>query len=619
MGQHRVQAVALRGMFLALLVASTVSRLAEAQGNDQPKQDVPALPQLKEYRVNTLRVLAGFTPEKTAIVLGEPLPVTFSIKNSGVKEFGYWFGGDYRGTGRHEKFRIRVTDAEGKLLRDPKARPDGTVLDLGGKSWVIAVKAGETSRRELVVTDYRTIDKPGDYTVRCAFGIERGGPNLEMLDNEAIFTVETTFRLKVLPRTEANVGRVLREYIQRVRQGKGEALTRAVAVACSFGGERAVADLAALTAEGDTEHRSAALAGLGRFTTTAAVQAALKAQRDSDVGVRIAAAAALGSMKTPAAVDGLLERLRVETPKVAVALLPALGRTDSPRALSPLVEALDHANVEVRRAAAVGLGELQSGAALVTLQRCATDDDLERREAVVNVLAKRFRQPVQPEWVLPLIRSTKATRSGGIDLLYFYGDKSAPAAVIRSLDFKDPAPATPTNSFILHRLNEPYLRELPGAPPKIVWHDSPEKPERIRENWQTLRHLKYWLVAQSKADDVPPAPLHPVPPAKQPVGQPVVARLVEQLGSKKFTERDAAGKALVARSDEAMDALLWTAHKAADLETQRRATLLVEAIEQDWDRRRLDGHKEVVRCVAFAPDGKQTVSCGNDNSVRIRD
>src|SRR5262245_5704942 len=373
MGQHRVQAVALK-VILLTLVATSGANMAEAKGNNQPKQSTAPQPLLKEYRTVTLQVLAGFTPEKTEIVLGEPLSVTFSIKNIGKKEFGYWFGGDYRGTGRHEKIRVRVTDAEGNLLRDPKARPDGTVLDLGGKSWVTTVKPGETSKREFVATDYRTIDKPGEYTVRCAFGIERGGPDLERIDETPIFTVETTFPLKVLPRTEANVSRVLGEYIKRARQGTGDTLRQAVAVAASFGGERAVADLATLAAEGDAEHRIAALAGLGRFTTTAAVGAALKAQRDADVGVRIAAAEALGSMKMPAAVEGLLERLKVETPKVVVALLPALGRTDSPRALSPLVEALDHPNVEVRRAAAVGLGELQSGAALITLQRCATDD-----------------------------------------------------------------------------------------------------------------------------------------------------------------------------------------------------------------------------------------------------
>jgi hypothetical protein len=516
-----------------------------------------------------------------------------------------------------------VTDAAGNLMRDPKADKDGRVLDLGGISSVWPVKPGNTSKHELNVTDYRTIGRPGEYTVRCAFGIQRGGPNLEVLDEEAAFTVETTFRLTVLPATEKNVRRALQEYIKRARQGKGDALTRAVTVACSFGGERAVPDLAAMATAGDAEHRIAALAGLARFTTTAAVQAALKGQRDSDVRVRIAAAEALGSQKTEAAVNGLLERLPGESPKVAVALLPALGRTQSRRALAPLVKALDHANVEVRQAAAVGLGELQGEQALATLKRCATDEDLERREAVVNALTHKFRQPVQPEWLLPLIRAGKRYPSGGINpqwpiqLLRSYGDGNAPPALIRCVDFKDPAPDAYTNVWILQSLHESYLAKLPGAPQKVVWHQHELNPEQVRENWHTLRQLKYWLVAQSKAEEGPPAPLRPVPSFPPKVG-PVVARLIEQLSSKKFAEREAAGKALLSHGDEAMDALLWAANRA-DLETRRRAILLMEGIEQEWERRRLDGHKDVVLDVAFSPDGKRAVWCNKAGDLHVRD
>jgi WD40 repeat protein len=75
---------------------------------------------------------------------------------------------------------------------------------------------------------------------------------------------------------------------------------------------------------------------------------------------------------------------------------------------------------------------------------------------------------------------------------------------------------------------------------------------------------------------------------------------------------------LAGRGDEAGDALLW-AMKTADLETRRRGDLLMQGFEEDWDRRRLDGHKDVVLDVAFAPDGKRAWWCGKDRHLRSRD
>ncbi len=592
---------------------------AVQQGEQKPKAPAQPGPLLKVYKHKEIHAEAGFTPLKTEAVLGEPLPVTFSVKNVGDKEFGYWFGGDYRGTGRHDRFEIEARDASGKLLRDPKAQPDGTILRMGGIGGVHPVKPGETRTFDLELTQYRTFERPGEYTVRCRFAIEPGDQALRRMGEKA-FTIETTFRLKLLPRTEENVGRVLRQLLARARAAKRDELKQALAVVCSFAGERAVPELAAMAGAGDLEHRRAALLGLGRFTSPAAVRAVLNGLRDPEPSLRAAAATALGEMKTDAALDALLAALPTEKPAVAAAVLPALGRTGSPRVLGPLVKALDHEDVTLRRAAVAGLAVLGGKEALAALKRCTHDGDLGRREAVVNALVGPFHESLDPEWLFPLIRAGKnypergPNPEGAVNLLRWNGGEKALPGMIRCLDFKDPAPRSHTAGVIFNDLIYQH-KAL-----KVQWHHQPKTGQEIEENRRTLRRLKAWLVEHNGGGKPPqPRPESPALPAERPEMTARVAALIQGLGSKKFAEREAAGRGLVKLGEEALLALRWTAVRGEDLETRRRASALVQAIERRWEICTFSGHTDAVTSVALSRDGKQALSGGKDGKLQLWD
>ena len=71
----------------------------------------PAFPiYLNTYHAPTATIRAGFIPDKDKLVLGEPLQVTFTVTNPGPTDFVFEFGGDYRGTGRHDRFKITATN-----------------------------------------------------------------------------------------------------------------------------------------------------------------------------------------------------------------------------------------------------------------------------------------------------------------------------------------------------------------------------------------------------------------------------------------------------------------------------------------------------------------------------
>ncbi len=59
-----------------------------------------------------------------------------------------------------------------------------------------------------------------------------------------------------------------------------------------------------------------------------------------------------------------------------------------------------------------------------------------------------------------------------------------------------------------------------------------------------------------------------------------IDRLIEQLGSKKFNEREAAARALEKMGEKALPALRKAAMEHADSEVRRRAASLVVALER---------------------------------------
>jgi WD40 repeat protein len=99
-----------------------------------------------------------------------------------------------------------------------------------------------------------------------------------------------------------------------------------------------------------------------------------------------------------------------------------------------------------------------------------------------------------------------------------------------------------------------------------------------------------------------------------------IARLVEQLGSDKFKEREAASTRLAEIGEPALDAL----DKAAtsdDPEVRRRAADIVAVLENKLYGAELclTGHTDGVRCVCVSGDGKRLLTSSYDQTLRLWD
>jgi RNA polymerase sigma factor (sigma-70 family) len=109
------------------------------------------------------------------------------------------------------------------------------------------------------------------------------------------------------------------------------------------------------------------------------------------------------------------------------------------------------------------------------------------------------------------------------------------------------------------------------------------------------------------------APPAPAPNAAE------IERLIQQLGSEKFTEREAATTALERIGEPAYDALRRAVESGDDVEIRRRAEGIIGRIEQRWEVRRFEGPIAPVYRVAFSPNNRQALSGGKENVMRLWD
>jgi WD40 repeat protein len=96
---------------------------------------------------------------------------------------------------------------------------------------------------------------------------------------------------------------------------------------------------------------------------------------------------------------------------------------------------------------------------------------------------------------------------------------------------------------------------------------------------------------------------------------------INQLSSPRFTQRQAASKALDDLGEPALPALRQLMRKPPDEESRRRAERLVNAIEARLSAplRHLDGHNGPVWCLAFSPDSNLLASASLDRTIKLWD
>jgi HEAT repeat protein len=455
-------------------------------------------PYLRDYDAPATRIRAGFVPRKAESVRGEPLQATFWVQNLGPGPFEFFFGGDYRGTGRHDRFKIMVTDAAGKSLPDPRTNS----FNFGGFVQPVKLTSGQSFSNVINLTDFRVIEPPGVYQVDCSFAFDERLPSTNVATN---LVVHTSFALTLLERTSPRVNQVLDELAAKAQAAKGNELAETLALMARFGQEEAIPLLARFAAPGAApERRVAALGALALIPTEASLDAVVKGLVDADPAVRAGAAGALGTMGTSRAVEAMLTALPGEKTPVAEAILLALGTSKSDRAWPVLTNTLAAQTLEMRRATVQALAIFGGPRVIEVLKQHVDTSDLPLRYEIVLALAEKLHQPLSPDWLLPVLMGRNQSHEwlDSLRLLRLYAGDQAIPAMLSCLDFD--VAWSGRNWWILNE-----VRACPKAPPADYEHDynSDGTPEQWQKNLRTLQALK------PLAGPVPISVLRPKTPA----------------------------------------------------------------------------------------------------------
>ena len=251
---------------------------------------------LRDYSTQTVSLTAGFIPDSTKVILGEPLFVTFVVRNRGQQPFLFSHV-------RNEIFTVTATNTAGLPVKSLYFGFDGN-----GPVSEVTVPPGKAHAMRLFLNERCQFEQSGDYTVNCRCDFWHDPPDRHGLRQPIV----TVFKLSVLPADPERVSELIAAWGRSVLTN-GSPWEAAQALA-EFNDIRTIPYLAGLvTNRSDVSYL--AVSALARYTNEmASADALATALQSRDDFVAEAAGRAL--------------RNSGQADRAARALLPALTNAD---------------------------------------------------------------------------------------------------------------------------------------------------------------------------------------------------------------------------------------------------------------------------------------------------
>jgi hypothetical protein len=114
------------------------------------------------YSVNGALIEVSLQPDKPVIMLGEPIHLSFIVRNLSKTDLTFSEGGDYRNQlGRPESYDVRAVRSDGKLVSKP------VLFSRGGLVSGVKAPAGGAATRDLFLPHWAPFEETGIYTITC--------------------------------------------------------------------------------------------------------------------------------------------------------------------------------------------------------------------------------------------------------------------------------------------------------------------------------------------------------------------------------------------------------------------------------------------------------------------
>jgi len=280
-------------------------------------------------------------PDKTKIMAGEPVFLSYIVRNKTAADLQVLVGGDYQNeVGRPRTFTVTTVDDHGHPVAQPV-----TTMDFGGMVGPQRIPASGTYVFRLFLPHWATIDQPGHYTIvaKRILKLREGSADTDTwLHKTPDLPSEARTEIKVVPLDKVALGKIIDDLGAKLLAQRNQAGTGEPGIALkAVRDKRVIPHFISALHTDDYSLRFTALEALSTFNSDPALEGLLEGMKTTGRD--------FGDGATGADADQLADNIRY-------AAAMGLSRSPHPAALQALLDQRLDSYFAVRSAAVIALG-----------------------------------------------------------------------------------------------------------------------------------------------------------------------------------------------------------------------------------------------------------------------
>jgi len=249
------------------------------------------------YSANGAPIEVSLLPEKSVIMLGEPIHLSFIVRNLSGTDLHFSEGGDYRNRlGRPESYDVRAVRSDGKQVPKPEI-----LIGMGGLIGGVEVPASGAATRHLFLPHWAPFEETGIYTITCKRTLDFLGPE-GLLSVGISVPVEMSVQIKVVESNREKMGEIIEKFGVEMLDEDDEKARLAWLSLDYLNDERAIPHFVKAISLGNENLAHLFVRSLGKYSYWA---------------IRLNVVHALGGLGTPEAIEILQEMSEDENENVS--------------------------------------------------------------------------------------------------------------------------------------------------------------------------------------------------------------------------------------------------------------------------------------------------------------
>lgn len=319
------------------------------------------------YDVGGVTIEVTIVPDKSEIILGEPIHISFIVQNHSDRDLYFYDGGDYRNRlGRSESYQVKAVRSDGKEVPVPRI-----LVSLGGLMGSQQVPAHGNYTRHLFLPLWAPFEETGSYTITCQKDL-----NFKSLPDSVSVATQVSTHLEVKKANPDGMGKVISRLGEELISDNDEKANLAIQALDYIHDERVVPYLLRVIDPGNHDLTMNAIRSLAKFSSDQALEGIIRGMsvRPSEIRkagneataihfaceIRLQAADALKRCKHPRAFSLLLSMQNDSYWLVRLRVVQAIRDRKWLRGINIIEEMTRDENEDVREQAKECLQEFRN-------------------------------------------------------------------------------------------------------------------------------------------------------------------------------------------------------------------------------------------------------------------